>query len=269
MCLPQPSLWAVLPYRRDMPVFPRVRVIPLHKGRDVRNCKVVPGSRRGCPDLGKSGKPVPTIRREVLRVIHMTIPIILASGSDIRAQLLRNAGVPFRVERPRVDEAGLKSALLAESAPPRDIADALAEAKARKVAARHPGAMVIGCDQVLDFEGRMLSRPDSPDTALAQLAGMRGQRHMLLSAAVICHRNEPVWRHVGQVRMRMRDLSDDYLAGYVRRNWNSIRHAVGGYKLEEEGVRLFSAVDGDYFHVLGMPLIEILSFLMLRGVIDR
>lgn len=199
----------------------------------------------------------------------MTIPIILASGSEIRAQLLRNAAVQVRVERPQVDEEALKAALQAENALPRDIADALADAKARKVGGKHREAMVIGCDQVLDFRGEILSKPETQDAALAQLRDMRGQPHTLLSAAVIYHRNEPVWRHVGQVRMQMRELSDAYLAGYVERNWDSIRHAVGGYKLEEEGVRLFTAVDGDYFHVLGMPLIEILSFLMLRGVIDR
>lgn len=199
----------------------------------------------------------------------MTIPIILASGSEIRAQLLRNAAVQVRVERPQVDEEALKAALQAENALPRDIADALAEAKARKIGGKHHEAMVIGCDQVLDLRGEILSKPETPDAALAQLRDMRGQPHTLLSAAVIYHRNEPVWRHVGQVRMQMRELSDAYLAGYVERNWDSIQHAVGGYKLEEEGVRLFTAVDGDYFHVLGMPLIEILSFLMLRGVIDR
>ncbi|MCE8513106.1 septum formation protein Maf [Ruegeria pomeroyi] len=198
----------------------------------------------------------------------MTVPLILASGSAIRAQLLENAAVPFTKDVPRVDEETVKAALLAEGAPPRDIADALAEMKARKISDKHPGAMVLGCDQVLDFQGRLLSKPDSPETALAELKQMSGQRHMLLSAAVIYENGQPVWRHVGQVRLRMRALSDSYLSGYVTRNWDSIRHAVGGYNLEEEGVRLFSAIDGDHFNVLGMPLLELLNFLALRGVID-
>lgn len=92
---------------------------------------------------------------------------------------------------------------------------------------------------------------------------------MLLSAAVICQDGRPIWRHVGQVRLRMRECSDAYLSGYVSRNWDSIRHAVGAYKLEEEGVRLFTTIDGDYFNVLGMPLLELLNFLVLRGVIEK
>lgn len=199
----------------------------------------------------------------------MPIPIILASGSAIRAELLRKAGVAIRIEQPQINEAALKAALQAEAVAPRDIADALADAKARRVASRHPEAMVLGCDQVLDFRGRLICKPESPEAALTQLQAMRGQRHRLLSAAVIHHRGEPVWRHVGQVRMRMRDLTDSYLTGYVMRNWNSIRDCVGSYKLEEEGVRLLTAIDGDYFNVLGMPLIELLSFLMQRGLIER
>ncbi|MCG7520408.1 nucleoside triphosphate pyrophosphatase [Ruegeria sp. Ofav3-42] len=199
----------------------------------------------------------------------MSVPIILASGSSIRAQLLRNAGVPFAVQTARVDEDTAKRALLAENAPPRDIADTLAEMKARKVSDKSPGAMVLGCDQVLDFNGRLLSKPESSEEALAQLKAMRGKRHMLLSAAVIYQDGEPIWRHVGQVRLRMRMSSDAYLRSYIDRNWDSIRHAVGAYKLEEEGVRLFATIDGDYFNVLGMPLLELLNYLAVKGVIDQ
>ena len=198
----------------------------------------------------------------------MSVPIILASGSEIRATLLRNAGLQVEAMPPRVDEDAVKVALIAEGAPPRDIADALAELKARKLSEKHPGALVIGCDQVLDFEGALLSKPETPEAALDQLRQMRGKRHKLLSAAVICRDGQPEWRHVGQVRLTMRDVSDSYLQDYVARNWDSIRHSVGAYKLEEEGVRLFTTIDGDYFTVLGMPLLELLNFLMLRGAID-
>ncbi len=202
-------------------------------------------------------------------VFHISVPIILASGSSIRAQLLENAGVRFTVQTARVDEETAKRALLAEEASPRDIADTLAEMKARKVSDKVPGPMVLGCDQVLDFEGQLLSKPQSPEDALAQLKAMRGKRHMLLSAAVIYQNGGPIWRHVGQVRLRMRMSSDAYLRDYVARNWDSIRHAVGAYKLEEEGVRLFATIDGDYFNVLGMPLLELLNFLAVKGVIDQ
>jgi len=199
----------------------------------------------------------------------MSTHITLASGSSIRAQLLRQAGIEFGVERPDVDEEVVKTELLNRNATPRDIADALAEQKALKISAKATGTMVLGCDQVLDFEGRLLSKPENPDQALEQLTAMRGKWHTLLSAAVICRDGKPIWRHVGQVRLQMRDSSDAYLSDYVTRNWDSIRHAVGAYKLEEEGVRLFSAIDGDYFNVLGLPLMELINFLALQGMIEQ
>ncbi|WP_394707793.1 Maf family protein [Roseovarius pacificus] len=191
--------------------------------------------------------------------------IILASGSDIRATLLRNAGVVFDVVPARVDEEALRDAMLAEDAGARDIADALAEMKAQKISAKHPEALVIGCDQVLNLQGQLLTKPDSPEMARTQLLAMRGKRHELLSAAVICENGKAIWRHVGVVRLLMRQFSDAYLDDYIARNWDSIRHSVGAYKLEEEGVRLFSQVQGDYFTVLGLPLLELLSYLTLRG----
>lgn len=198
----------------------------------------------------------------------MPRPIILASQSEIRQNLLRNAGVPFDVIVPRLDEDAIKQALLSEGAKPRDVADALAEGKAVKVSAKHPEALVIGSDQVLDFDGTLLSKPRDIDDARAQLLGLRGKRHSLLSAAVLCHQGRPVWRHVGQVRLTMREFSDAFLDAYLPRNWDSIRWSVGGYKLEEEGVRLFSRIEGDYFNVLGLPLMEILAYLSASGDLD-
>ncbi|QDC08000.1 Maf-like protein [Oceanicola sp. D3] len=197
----------------------------------------------------------------------MPAPLLLASGSEIRATLLRNAGVPFDVEVPRVDEVAMRAALEAEGAKARDIADALAEMKAARIAGKRLERMVLGCDQVLEFSGRILSKPGSPEEAVAQITEMAGQKHTLLSAAVIYEDGAPVWRHVGVVRLYMRQLSAGYVEDYVARNWDEIRWCVGGYKLEEEGARLFARVEGDYFNVLGLPLLEVLNYLSIKGVI--
>lgn len=194
-------------------------------------------------------------------------PIILASGSEIRAEILRRACVPFEVITASVDEEMVKMSMLAEQASPRDIADALAEAKARKVALKHTDRLVVGCDQVLDFDGDLLSKPETEAEAFEQLVALSGGRHQLFSAAVIYEDGKPVWRVVGRVRLSMHQHSHDWLRTYVSRNWESIRHTVGCYKLEEEGVRLFSQIDGDYFNVLGMPLLQLLSYLRLRGTL--
>lgn len=194
-------------------------------------------------------------------------PLILASASEIRATLLRNAGLSVLALPARIDEDAIRHALTAEAAHPRDIADTLAEMKARKLAEKHPEALVLGCDQILEYKRESWSKPETPAEALAQLQILRGQTHCLLSAAVLYDRAEPVWRHVAEVRLTMRDASDAYLSDYVTRNWDSIRHSVGAYKLEEEGARLFSAIEGDYFSVLGLPLLPLLNYLAQRGFI--
>ncbi len=198
----------------------------------------------------------------------MARPLILASGSAARADLLRAAGVPFEAEAASVDEGAVKAALRAEGASPRDVADALAEIKARRIAARHPGAIVLGADQVLVCEGRMFDKPADAGDARRQLAVLRGRTHELLSAAVAFEDGAPVWRHVGRARLVMRPFSDAFLDRHLSDDPDAL-DCVGGYRLEATGAQLFSRVEGDHFTVLGLPLLEVLGFLRTRGVCDE
>lgn len=201
-------------------------------------------------------------------VIHMTDhSFILASSSQIRADLLRRVGLNPTCISPRVDEDLIKQAMLAEDYGPRDIADALADAKSAKIAAKHPDSWVLGCDQVLEHQGELLSKPASPNDAKAHLQRLRGSTHRLISAAVLYHQGKPNWRHITQATLTVRPLSDDLIEDYVARNWDSIRHSVGAYKIEEEGARLFLDIKGDPFTIMGLPLFPLLSHLGLHGLI--
>lgn len=191
--------------------------------------------------------------------------LTLASSSATRVQLLRNAGLQIDCMSPRVDEEAIRAAL--PDVAPRDLADTLAEAKARKVAGKVSG-LVLGCDQVLALDDRVFAKPICPDDARAQLADLSGKMHRLFSAVVLYEDGSPSWRYVGEVRLTMRTLSDAYMDDYVARNWPSIGESVGAYKLEEEGARLFTRVQGDYFTVLGLPLLDLLSYLAIRGLIQ-
>ncbi|WP_371416294.1 nucleoside triphosphate pyrophosphatase [Rubellimicrobium sp. CFH 75288] len=195
------------------------------------------------------------------------VPLVLASGSATRAAMLRAAGVVFETMPVAVDEAALREALLAEGHDARAVADALAEMKALRASARRPGALCLGADQVLSCDGTIHAKPDSPEAALDQLRALAGRTHRLHSAAVIAEDGRPVWRAMGEARMTMGRRSEAWLQDYVRRHWESIRHSVGGYRIEEEGVRLFERVEGDHWTILGLPLLPLLNFLAARGSI--
>lgn len=199
----------------------------------------------------------------------MTDPVLLASASAARAAMLRDCGVPIETQPARIDEAAVKAAMLAEDAPPRDIADTLADLKAQRIAQRNPGRLVLGADQVLVQAGTLYDKPADLDEARAQLSALRGQAHELLSAAVIYEDGRPVWRHIGRAQLIMRAFSDAFLDAYIDRHGDDLLATVGCYKLEADGACLFSRVQGDYFSVLGLPLLEVLQFFRTRGVIQE
>lgn len=190
--------------------------------------------------------------------------LLLASSSTVRASLLRNAGLVIEVRPARIDEAAIIESLLAEGASPSDIADALAEHKALRIARLAPDALVLGCDQLLECEGQLFSKPTSPEDAGRQLRSLAGRSHVLHTAAVLYSRGQPVWRHLATPRLTMRSLSDGWLDGYIARNWNSIRHCVGCYQIEGEGIRLFQTIEGDLFSIQGLPLLPLLDILLTR-----
>lgn len=198
----------------------------------------------------------------------MPTRLVLASSSAVRLNLLRATGLEVTAEPARVDEELIRRGLEAEGANPRDLADTLAEMKAAKIADRHPEAVVIGCDQVLEFAGQAWAKPETAQQARDQLLALRGKTHQLLSAVVVFEATRPVWRDIGVASLTMRTFSDGYLHGYLQRNWPRIGASVGGYMLEEEGARLFTSIQGDYFTILGLPLLPLLSYLGLRGFIE-
>lgn len=183
--------------------------------------------------------------------------------------MLRAAGVEVEAMPAMVDEDSIKSAMHAEGTKPRDIADALAEAKARKVSRKCPTALVLGCDQILvTADGQLLDKPDSPETAKAHLAVLSDQAHRLISAAVICENGEPVWRIVDTAQMTMRALSAQFIDDYVATCWDHIRHSVGCYRIEAEGAQLFASVSGSQFTIIGLPLLPVLDYLRIRGLLS-
>jgi septum formation protein len=191
--------------------------------------------------------------------------LILASTSATRCKMLENAGLACDAMPPMVDEEALKDALRGDGIAPRDLADALAEAKAVKLSAKNPTALVIGADQVLALEdGAMFDKPATPADAVRQLAMLSGKSHRLFSAAVVAAAGVPVWRHVGTVKLLVRPLSAAFIDDYVAHNWDAIRHCVGCYQIEGEGAQLFGRIDGDHFDIMGLPLLPLLAFLRER-----
>ncbi len=193
--------------------------------------------------------------------------LILASGSAIRRKVLQDAGLDIVVEKPRLDEDAVKASLRAEGLKPRDQADALAEAKALSVSRIRPG-FVLGFDQMLALGDEAFDKPADRAAARAQLQRLRGQTHVLLCAAVIARDGQVIWRHLETPKLKMRAFSDAFLESYLERAGDNVLATVGGYELEGLGAQLFSSVDGDYFAVLGVPLLPLLAFLREHGIVQ-
>ncbi len=188
--------------------------------------------------------------------------IILASGSLSRRMMLEAAGVAFEVVRPQVDEDAAKNALKAEGIDARALADALAELKAVAVSRRAPSRTVIGSDSSVALaDGTMLDKPDTRERAAEQLRLMRGGTHRLISAVVGGRDGVPVWRHVDDAKLYVRNFSDAFLETYLDAEWPAISACVGCFRIEGRGVQLFSKIEGSQFTILGMPLLPLLGWL--------
>jgi septum formation protein len=194
--------------------------------------------------------------------------VILASTSRSRRALLLGAGVDFTARSPGVDEDEAKAGLLAEGAGPRRVAEVLAGLKAMAVSERLDG-LVIGADQTLDLDGELVDKARDLDEARARLRSMRGKRHHLHSAVVVAAAGRPVWETVETATLHVRDFSDAFLDTYLAHAGEQLLDSVGCYQLEGLGVQLFERIEGDYFTILGLPMLGLLDFLRREGALSR
>jgi septum formation protein len=194
--------------------------------------------------------------------------LLLASQSASRRRMLADAAVPFETVDSGVDEDALKVGLIEDGFGARDLADALAEWKARRPSMRHGGDFVLGCDQTLELDdGSRIDKVDTREEAADLLARMSGRAHKLHSAAVIAQGGEPIWRHIESVTLHMRPLSADFIAQYLDLDWENCRWCVGCYRIEGPGAQLFSRISGSLFAVQGLPLLPLLDYLRVRSML--
>ncbi|MEP3655928.1 MAG: Maf family protein [Litorimonas sp.] len=194
----------------------------------------------------------------------MSQRIILASGSAIRREILDGAGLDYEVIVKPVDEAAIKDAMLAENSRLRDIADALAEAKAMRVSRQEPG-FVIGADQIMVMDDTLFDKPKDMNEVRTRLLSMRGKKHELIGAVVICENGVPVWRHMSRTKLWVRYFSEDFLDWYIETEGEALTKSVGAYRFEGPGSQLFEKVEGGFFAILGLDLLPVLDYLRTRG----
>lgn len=195
--------------------------------------------------------------------------LILASASPSRAGILRSAGIAFDTIPAEIDEDGLKANLLLHHQRPAQVALALAEAKAAFVSAIHRDATVLGADQVLEFDDELISKCRDMAAARQLLLRLRGKTHRLISALVLACPGETLWTHTETATLKMRMFSEDFLDAYLAAEGAGLLSGVGCYRLEARGAQLFDSIEGDYFCILGLPLVPLLAELRRLGVIAR
>ena len=197
----------------------------------------------------------------------MSQPLILASKSTARRAVLEGAGAPFETAVSGVDEEAVKIACLARGAGPREIAEVLAEQKAVRVSEARPG-LVIGADQTLELDGGLYDKVDGFAEARERLKLLRGKSHQLHSAVVVAKAGAPIWRETVSAALTMRDFSDDFLEAYLAHEGEAALGSVGCYRLEGMGAQLFARIEGDYFTILGLPLMGLLELLRQHQVLS-
>lgn len=193
--------------------------------------------------------------------------VVLASASKSRGAVLRNAGILFEQDPAAVDEVAVKGFSRVRKKSAAHVAKTLAELKAQRVSPRHPGALIIGADQMLQCGGMWFDKPPDMDVARNHLIALRGRTHELLSAVCVVRDGERLWRHLERARLTMHPFSDSFLDEYLAAVGDAVCASVGAYQLESRGAQLFSQIEGDYFTILGLPLLPLLSFLVSQGVV--
>lgn len=194
--------------------------------------------------------------------------IVLASASPSRARVLEGAGVAALRDPAAIDEDAVKDSVRKAGGDAGEVAETLAVLKAHRVSLRHPGAFVIGADQMLQCGGVWFDKPADAAHARAHLTTLRGKTHELISALCVSRDGQCLWQHRATARLTMRDFSDAFLEGYLARIGDKACLSVGAYQIEGPGAQLFSRIEGDYFTILGLPLLPLLDFLRNHGVVE-
>ena len=197
----------------------------------------------------------------------MPLAFVLASGSAGRKAMLANAGLRFAVDAAHIDEAEVKQALRAEGAPVERATEALAELKARRVSPRHPGMLVLGADSMLECGGAWFDKTASMAEARRQLLCLRDREHRLVTSAVLVKDDTRIWHSTAVGRLIMRDFSEAFLDAYLEAVGEDVCASVGGYRVEGRGLQLFQRIDGDFYAIVGLPMLELLDQLRVQGAV--